>query len=128
MKTYAYTLNCGQYVLTIDGVPQTAPADTIAIGFDKEDGTLHKHGTPHMVSQWSVTTTGKLGTVGLHELADNLVVVDGRFPLEEVNKCLSISGYCKVFFEKLQRGEIEGLSYEPEPQTSNLVADMKPGS
>lgn len=126
MKTYAYILNADQYVYTIDGEPQTALADTIAICFDKEDGTLHKHGTPEKVSAFSASTAAKLRNAGMHDWADNLVIVEGRFPLEELNKCLDITGYCKEFFRKLQCNEIEGLTYGPDVQEGSLLADSKP--
>lgn len=128
MKTYAYALNGGQYVLTVDGVPQTAPADTVALGFDKKDGTLFKHGKPETVSQWTVTAAGKLREAGLQDWADDLVMVEGRFPLEEINKCLDISGYCKVFFAKLQCGEIEGMSYDSQTHEEAQLVGPKPNA
>ncbi|WP_298705818.1 hypothetical protein [Variovorax gossypii] len=118
-----YRLNCGQYVLhKADGrtgelVPVGRVMDEIALGIDVEDGTLHKHGPVDRVNEWHVLTSKQLRVGGATELADHLVVVSGRFPLEEVNKCLTHTGYAKVFHDKLVGGEIEPLAWDYEPPT-----------
>lgn len=38
--------------------------------------------------------------------ADKLIVIEGRFPLEEINRCLSTTSYAKHFYEKLMAGQI----------------------
>lgn len=42
-----------------------------------------------------------------NEMAEALVVVRGRFPLEEINKCLSNSTYTEIFYRKLMAGQME---------------------
>ncbi|MDN8617236.1 hypothetical protein [Variovorax ginsengisoli] len=46
---------------------------------------------------------------GCAEWADNLVVVTGRFPVEEVNKCVGSMTYAGIFYKRLIAGEIEEL-------------------
>jgi len=118
---YQYGLNCGQYVLnradlrTGDFVPIGRLLDEIALGIDIENGTLHKHGPAERVHEWHVVTSKQLRAGGAGEFADHLVVVTGRFPLEEINKCLTHTGYAKVFHQKLAAGEIEPLGWDYEP-------------
>lgn len=115
-----YRLNCGQYVLhraeapSGELVPVGRVMDEIALGIDVEHGTLHKHGPVDRVSEWHASTSKQLRACGASELADHLVVVSGRFPLEEINKCLTHSGYAKIFHEKLVAGEVEPLAWDFE--------------
>ena len=76
--------------------------DEPAIAFDKESGTLHKHGDVALVTAWAEKARAKFRDGGFPEMADDLVVLSGKFPLEDLNKCLSHSGYCKVLFERMQ--------------------------
>ena len=110
-----YRFNCGQYVYHNEkGEPCTKPADTIALAFDKEAGVLFRHGAPDKVNEWAEAAMKRMRASGLTDWADSLVVVTGRFPLEEVNKCLSITGYVSSFYKKLQNGDIEGVGYDPD--------------
>lgn len=118
MKTREYVLNCGQYVYMVDGEPTTAPADVIALCFDADDGTVHKHGDPVRVQAWYLDHTQKLRAAGMNDWADHLVVIEGRFPLDEVNKMLSTSGYAKPFYEKLKAGQVLPQPYGFENETS----------
>jgi hypothetical protein len=51
-------------------------------------------------------------------MANAIVVLSGKIPLEDLNKCLSITGYCKVLFERMKREHLEnsqpnsGLSHD----------------
>lgn len=114
MSSSCYEFNGGQYVLLIDGKQTTVPADTIALAIDRAEGTLRKHGAPERVRSWHIENAKKLRQAGLDEWADNLVVVEGRFPLEEVNRCLSNHTYAGSLLRKLESGEIEGEGYGPE--------------
>jgi hypothetical protein len=111
MSKRHYEWNCGQYVYHVDGQPTTAPVDSIAIAFDKESGTLHKHGSPEKVRVWYVEARNKFVTAGFPDVADDLVVIEGRFPIDEVNKCLDCTGYVGTFYKKLLAGEIDEASF-----------------
>ena len=106
MSEYNYQLNCGQYVLHADDKPIGAVLDEVAIAFDRESGTLHKHGSPEMVQGWLSLTQKKLRDGGMDEMANDLMLVCGKFPLEELNRCLTHSGYVLRMVDKLQRGLI----------------------
>lgn len=80
--------------------------DEIAIAFDKESFTLLKHGSPENVNKWYQTARAKYIEAGFEDMAQALVVIQGAFPVEEVNKCLSHSGYIQKFWEKLNTNQI----------------------
>ena len=111
MTAYAYQFNAGQCVFNINGKPTTQPSDTIALCIDKEQGGLLKHGNPESVRQWHCATSKKMHDSGLLEWSENLVVVERRFPLEEVNRCIGNMGYTKQFLIKLYSGEIQAVGY-----------------
>ena len=116
-----YRLNCGQYVLHTkppmggDLVPVGRVLDEVSLAIDTVEGTLHKHGVPELVAAWHAETTRKLREGGCAEWADNLVVVTGRFPIEEVNKCVGAMTYAGIFYKRLIAGEIEEMPYPFEP-------------
>lgn len=117
---YHYKMNCGQYVLH-DGADPIGPVmDEVALAFDCESGTLHKHGSVAMVSKWHETAQAKFRAGGFADMADQLLMIAGRFPLEDLNRCLSTSGFVARLYERLRRGEVQALGYNPE--TANPVA------
>ena len=125
MRSSEYALNCGQYVLMVDGKPTTAPADTIAFGFGSDDATLYRHGSPERVRAWHLETSKKLREAGLEDWANQLVVVEGRFPLDEVNRMLSHRGYAKMFYEKLRQDQIQPLPYGFESESSTPIQPVR---
>ena len=106
MNDYNYQLNCGQYVLHNGDKPVGAVMDDVAIAFDRESGTLHKHGAEAMVQEWVTRAQAKFRAAGFDGMADDLVIVTGKFPVEELNRCLTTSGYVLRMVDKLQRGLI----------------------
>jgi hypothetical protein len=122
MSARHYEWNCGQYVLHADGKPIKAPKDSLALAFDKESGTLHKHGEPEMVKAWYADAHAKAMAGGYPDLVSAIVVIEGRFPIDEVNKCLDYTGYASTFYKKLLAGEIQEASFSQfiESASSNL--------
>ena len=112
-----YRLNCGQYVLHtkrpfgVDLEPVGRPLDQISLAIDTAEGTLQKHGVPELVAAWYADTSKKLRQGGCGEWADNLVVITGRFPIEEVNKCVGAMSYAGIFYKRLVAGEIEEMPF-----------------
>ncbi len=90
------------------------PLDQISIAIDTAEGTLQKHGQPDRVAAWYANTSKKLRDAGCGEWADNLVVVTGRFPVEEVNKCVGAMSYAGIFYKRLVAGEIEEMPFAGE--------------
>ena len=70
--------------------------------------TLLKHGDPNLVEKWYYTYLSKLQDAYrilrrpeyLKEMKQ-LVMVRGRIPVEELNKCISNLGYVARFVEKM---------------------------
>ena len=111
---YAYQLNDdGTYALFYGDEFIKGPLTEIALCFDKETGTLFKHGNPDMVSQWyqqSLQFRQKMEDLGRsshpiailnEQMTSDLVCIQGKFPLEDLNACLSTTGYVKTFYERL---------------------------
>lgn len=75
--------------------------DAIAIAFDLHTGEVHQHGTPSRIQSWAVHTRRRLRAAGQWAVANDIVVVSGPFPVDEINKCLWIRGYCRRMFQRL---------------------------
>lgn len=112
---YCYKLNAGQYVLHDGDRPIGRVLDEVAIALDRASGALHKHGDPLMVSKWLADTQGKLRQGGCHDMAEDLVMISGRFELEDINRCLSITGYAGRLYSRLIGGGLESLN-QPGPR------------
>jgi hypothetical protein len=75
--------------------------DTVALAFDCSTGELHEHGSPSRIHSWALNTRRRLRAAGALESANNIVVVSGPLPVDEINKCLEIQGYCRNMFSRL---------------------------
>ncbi len=75
--------------------------DTVAIAFDASTGVLHEHGTPVRIHSWATMTRRRLRAAGALDSANDIVVVSGPLPVDEINKCLQISGYCRGLYTRL---------------------------
>ncbi|MDN8078888.1 hypothetical protein QZN30_05945 [Burkholderia multivorans] len=104
-----FELNCGQYVMFRNGAPVSRVLDEVAICFDKEDGTRHKIGDPEVVRAWQKTNQDALRNAGLEGMADALVVIQGRFTLEDLNKVIDNSTYAPALYQKVMDGTAETL-------------------
>ncbi|MFY2597304.1 hypothetical protein ACOTHJ_15930 [Achromobacter xylosoxidans] len=114
-----YELNCGQYVLHRDGKPVGAPLDEVAIALDKTSGTRHKHGEVKMVASWLADAEESLRAGPHPEMADDLVMIHGRFTLEDLNKMVEISGHAKVLYDQVIAGRASCLD-----EQGNVVAQQ----
>ena len=75
--------------------------DTVAIAFDARTGELHEHGNPTRIHSWASNTRRRLRASGAIDSANDIVVVSGPLPVDEINKCLAINGYCRSLFARL---------------------------
>ena len=75
--------------------------DTVAIAFDLHTGEVHQHGSPARIQSWATHTRRRLRAAGAVAEANDLVVVSGPLPVDELNKCLWIRGYCRGLFRRL---------------------------
>ena len=75
--------------------------EDVALAFDVSTGALHQHGTPQRILNWALGHRRRLRAAGNQAAANDLVVVSGPLPVEEINNCLAISGYCRRMFKRL---------------------------
>lgn len=106
-----YRLVCGQYVLHKGDTPVQAPMDEVALALDSESGNLHKHGKPEHVNTWAAHARKSFHEAAeraenvedqqmYREMAACIVVMQGRFSLEDLNKVLTCSGYAGQLYRK----------------------------
>jgi hypothetical protein len=81
--------------------PLRLRTDTVALAFDASTGMLHDHGSPTRIHSWATGARRRLQAAGAHESANDIVVVSGPLPVDEINKCLQINGYCRNMFRRL---------------------------
>ena len=95
----------------------------LCFSYNKEDGgMLHKYGSPESVNKWAAGRRKKfaeaatnlnlhkhLKSIGIptsvldyNQMSAEIVVIEGKFAVEEIQKCIDISGYVGRFYEKLQ--------------------------
>ena len=75
--------------------------DTVAIAFDARTGELQEHGSPSRIHLWASNTRRRLRAAGDGDRANAIVVVSGPLPVDEINKCLQIKGYCQGMYTRL---------------------------
>jgi hypothetical protein len=99
-KMYEYVLNeDSEYVLCFDN-ERIVMGKTVAIAFDREDGSLIKHGNADLINQWVEGTRKRYCAAGLPEIAEVLTIIEGPFPLEELNKIISSTDYVGRFYRQ----------------------------
>ena len=76
-------------------------SDTIAIAFEASTGTLREHGSPLRIHSWANNARRRLRASGALDKANDIVVVSGPLPVDEINKCLKITGYCRDMLTRL---------------------------
>ena len=105
-----YQLKEGNYHLYDMSTPASAvtgerrlrlKTDNVAIAFDVSTGMLHEHGSPSRIHSWATTARRRLRAAGSLDSANDIVVVSGPLPVDEINKCLQITGYCRGMFTRL---------------------------
>ena len=94
---FYYDLQDGNYVWHRDEDSAHVIGPEIAILFDRQDGTLFKHGTPELVYRKYQQLTRALKENGM---PDNLMIITGRIPIEKINHVISCSGICHIIFDE----------------------------
>lgn len=114
-----YRMTDGKYALFDDNEPVLQGLEEVALCFDAQTGTLHKHGAPARVMLWHLESQKAFRAAGFDNMAEQLIAVSGRFPTEEINRCLSNTGYSARFYDKLKAGEIQSVEL---PEAPDLVS------
>ena len=99
---YKYKYEDLYYILyDIETNTELHRSEEIAVAFTTAPNgmmwTMHKHGPPELVNRWARIARSKYIEDGLNDIAKELVVIEGKFPVEEINKIIEISGYIKKF-------------------------------
>lgn len=81
---------------------EVAVAFTYCLDDQGMEGILHKQGNPEKVNDWAEKTRKKLADAGHLDMANEIVVVSGRIPLEDLNKMIEISGYIGIWYKRMQ--------------------------
>ncbi len=104
-----YRMNGQHYVLHWGDTPSGPPLLEVALAIDTDEGILHKHGTPEGVLAWARDAQAKLRAVGGlgGEMADSIKVITGRFPVGDLNRCITTSGYAGVLYKRLMQGHLQ---------------------
>lgn len=94
---YHYELRFGSYYLVDERGSILFMTDTVAICFSRDDPiwTLHKHGSPDTVVEWYESTVANYRAHGLDDIADSLALIEGKFPVDQLNRALDTTGYVK---------------------------------
>lgn len=87
--------------------------DLLAIAFDNHTGEVQQHGTPSRIQSWASHTRRRLRAAGLWQEAADIIVISGPFPVEEINKCLWIRGYCRRLLQHLS--QLPHGKLQPQP-------------
>lgn len=81
--------------------PVRLKTDNVAIAFEASTGMLREHGSPARIQLWFSRMRRTLHAQGDAHLANDLVMISGPLPVDEINKCLWISGYCRRLWKRL---------------------------
>lgn len=104
--TLQYRLVANKYQLYDNDAPSGRSSASLAVAFDRSTGVLHQHGEPAMVQTWAKLALGRFVKDRHREAAENLVVISGRLPLDEVNACLRTPDYARVFYKRVMSGTL----------------------
>lgn len=101
-----YTFEDNEYVLLDDFDRIQWRGEEIAVSFeyhpdDEMPGTLMKYGSPENVEKWMDKTRKTLLEHGFIDMANELIVVKGKIPMEELSKIIDISGYVGRWYQKI---------------------------
>lgn len=111
-QSFKYVLEGGKYVWHGYDGEKLFESDSLAVGFTKDPETgellLHKHGQPEWVKKWAEKFRKKqreLRDAGHDEMAYILgecCVIEGKFPVDAINRLISTVGYLEVFIQEQQ--------------------------
>lgn len=126
-STPNYRFICGQYVLHRGDSPVSAPTDEVALALSAESGLLHKHGKPETVLQWAAQARRQLSVhrgdksaeenALAREMALDIVVLQGRFALEDLNRCITSSGYAGTLYKAAKAGTLQAVDLLGRPRS-----------
>jgi hypothetical protein len=99
---YLYKKKFGSYYLEDELGTTLLKCDQVAMVVDVEDGILLKHGAPESIEQHY----NRLRTMFPYI---KMLILSKEIPAEEINKCLTTTGYVREFI-RLRSSESENVS------------------
>ena len=107
MTNFEYRLTEDQqYALYANEQMIRGPFNEVALALDRDSGVLHKHGDPEMVLRWHHKTQQAFRANGFDDIADDLVVIQGRFTLEDLNRAIGNVSYAGHLYRRLMEEDV----------------------
>lgn len=72
----------------------------VSLCLDKDTGTLLKHGSSERVRGWAAVAGAAFLEAGHAHMANALIVMEGHFDVEDLNRLISCTGYGFTFMKK----------------------------
>lgn len=96
-----YTYDEGEFILSNNGI-ELSRSKNISIVFtaNQDMWTLLKHGKTELVEKWYDSIKKQYRELGVDDFANELILLTGKFPVDELNKCIQITGYVKKMYKK----------------------------
>lgn len=108
-----YEMEDGKYAFYIDN-ERLFETEEVAILFDKGFSVLIKHGDPTYVNEHYESIFRCSRETMFDTIMNDLIVIQGKFDIEELNKVISISDYIGKFWANLKDTPITEVKAEPE--------------
>lgn len=96
-----YVFENGSYSFYLNGVRRFNTGE-VAIFFDKECNMVLKHGLPDLVNDVASQTRAQFISQGMLHFANDLIVIQGKFAVEDLNRVVQTTGYIGTLLHKLQ--------------------------
>jgi hypothetical protein len=112
-----YALENGRYAFYLDG-ERLFETEEVAILFDKSANTVLKHGRPDLVDGLAQKMRKAYLANGFVDIANDCVVIQGKFDLEDLNKTVRICDYIGKLYKKLLALPAEAQSSPPLTSTT----------
>lgn len=105
---YYYEYRDGHYVLMYDGNPAIPPMKQVAILYtdskDLPNMVLHKHGSvEHVLAHYDRMRNAYKAAGFAKEAMELKIFRSDRIPVDELNKCLEITGYVGQMVRQMNR-------------------------
>jgi len=97
-----YEIQYGNYYLIGSNNEILNICDTIDIAFTLSENciVLHKHGYPEQVNKWAANIRATFTNTGYPDMAAEIVVVEGKIDVEDLEKIINNTGYFEKWYKK----------------------------
>lgn len=115
-----YVVEGERFAFYVDG-DKAFDTEEVAILFDKDLNVMHKHGVPAVVERSAAEYRARFRAFGLTGMADNLVVIQGRFKVKDLNYTINHCKYIAELYGKVMSGAVPGVRVVPEPVAEPII-------